>query len=257
MAKDARRHPHSSGRGWSYYACGVADGATRWRSTAARSSATPGASRPEAEREFVAGLMTAVLPPDAIEAVAAELRRRLASPHPGYERQGAAAPPDPHGATPKAERVGRPVGHRVPAAPVRGRGRPFGKSRARARRSCCSTGTGWSCSRSRTGWRWPPQRPSRASWPCSSSAWKPGTGRLSVGFPRGQRRPSSTPRCCHRRAAGRSSRGVRTPSPSGGANTGSSDTRFRQPSRARPRPDAAPAGGRSRSAERSELDRHG
>jgi hypothetical protein len=38
---------------------------------------------------------------------------------------------------------------------------------------------------------------------CSSNAWKPGTAKLSGGFPRGQRSRSSTPRCHHRGAPGR------------------------------------------------------
>ena len=143
--------------------------------------------------------MTAVLPPDAIEAVAAELRRRLASPHHGYERQGAAAPPDPHGATPKAERVGRPVRHRVPAAPVRGRGRPVGNpGRGREGHPVRPAPAGRAVARGRAG-RWAPRRPSRSIVALLVERVETtGPSRLSVGFPRSQRRPSSTPRCCHR-----------------------------------------------------------
>ena len=74
----------SRGKGWSYYACPVADGRHQMevdgQPVECHARRVPAR---EAEREVVAGLMTAVLPPDAIEAVAAELRRRLASPTPG------------------------------------------------------------------------------------------------------------------------------------------------------------------------------
>jgi DNA invertase Pin-like site-specific DNA recombinase len=74
----------SRGRGWSYYACPVADGRHQMevdgRPVECHARRVPAK---EAERAVLSGLMTAALPPDAIEAVAAELRRRLESPTPG------------------------------------------------------------------------------------------------------------------------------------------------------------------------------
>ena len=74
----------SRGKGWSLYSCPVSDGRHQMEVDGlAVECHAPRVPAREAEREVVAGLMAAVLPPDAIEAVAAELRRRLVSPSPG------------------------------------------------------------------------------------------------------------------------------------------------------------------------------
>ena len=82
--QDARRHPDQSRPRLVVLRLPVADGRHQMEvdGKPVECDARRVPAR-EAEREVVAGLMTAVLPPDAIEAVAAELRRRLVAPSPG------------------------------------------------------------------------------------------------------------------------------------------------------------------------------
>ena len=72
------------GKGWSYYACPVADGRHQMevdgQPVDCHARRVPAR---EAERFVVEGLASAVLPPDVIEAAGAELRRRMESPTPG------------------------------------------------------------------------------------------------------------------------------------------------------------------------------